>query len=93
VPAIIISPFAKKGFVDHTVYDTTSILKFIETQWGLQPVSTRDAGATDLVNAFQFTAAPTPGMPTTGAPGDLWPLGGAALLLLGAGWALRRRPA
>jgi acid phosphatase len=34
VPTVIISPFAKKGFVDHTPYETVSILKFIETRWG-----------------------------------------------------------
>jgi len=54
VPAIIISPYAKKGFVDHTQYDTTSILKFIETRWGLAPLSARDAAANDLINAFDF---------------------------------------
>ena len=52
VPTIIISPLAKPHFVDHTVYDTTSILKFIETRWGLEPLGTRDAGAADLRNAF-----------------------------------------
>ena len=36
VPMIIISPYSKKGFVDHTPYDTTSILKFIETRWNLR---------------------------------------------------------
>ena len=54
VPAIIISPFAKKGFVDHTQYDTTSILKLIETRWGLAPLGTRDRDAGDLTNAFDF---------------------------------------
>ena len=54
VPTIIISPYAKKGFVDHTQYDTTSILKFIETRWGLAPLSARDAAANDLINAFDF---------------------------------------
>ena len=54
VPALIISPFAKKGFVDHTVYDTTSILKFIETRYGLVPLGSRDGGAADLSNAFAF---------------------------------------
>ena len=29
IPAVIVSPFAKRGFVDHTPYDTTSILRFI----------------------------------------------------------------
>jgi acid phosphatase len=35
VPAVIVSPFAKKGFVDHTLYDTTSILRFITRRFGL----------------------------------------------------------
>src|ERR1700728_616449 len=35
VPAIIVSPFAKKGFVDHTQYDTTSILRFISRRFSL----------------------------------------------------------
>jgi acid phosphatase len=52
VPAIVISPFAKKGFVDHTVYDTTSITATIEHRWGLAPLGTRDATAADLGNAL-----------------------------------------
>ena len=35
IPAIIVSPFAKKGFVDHTPNDTTSILRFITNRFGL----------------------------------------------------------
>jgi len=35
IPALIISPFAKKGTVDHTLYDTTSILRFITHKWNL----------------------------------------------------------
>jgi phospholipase C len=56
VPTLIISPWAKRGFVDHTPYDTTSILKFIEWRWGLPPVATRDAAANNLLNAFDFAA-------------------------------------
>ncbi|MDE3074301.1 MAG: hypothetical protein KGJ86_02640 [Chloroflexota bacterium] len=56
VPAIIISPFAKRGFVDKTVYDTTSILRFIEWRWGLEPLSQRDASANNLLNAFELTS-------------------------------------
>lgn len=55
VPLLVISPWAKKGFVDHTQYDTTSLLKFIETRWNLQPLATRDAAANDLSNAFDFS--------------------------------------
>ena len=35
IPALIVSPFAKKGFVDHTQYDTTSILRFITRRFAL----------------------------------------------------------
>ncbi|MDA8231466.1 MAG: acid phosphatase [Magnetospirillum sp.] len=54
VPAVIISPFAKKGQVDHTVYDTASILKFIEARFGLAPLTDRDARADGLSGAFDF---------------------------------------
>jgi len=35
IPAIVVSPFAKKGAVDHSYYDTTSILRFITRRWDL----------------------------------------------------------
>ena len=54
VPAIIVSPFAKRGFVDHTPYDTTSVLKLIETRFGLAPLTEADAKANTMVAAFQF---------------------------------------
>jgi phospholipase C len=54
VPAIVISPFARRGFVDHTVYETTSILATIEHRWHLAPLGTRDAAAHDMSNAFDF---------------------------------------
>ena len=41
IPAIIISPFAKKGFIDHTDYDTTSILRLIEWRYDLEPLGER----------------------------------------------------
>jgi phospholipase C len=54
IPAIIVSPFAKKGYVDHTVYDTTSILKLIESRFSLEPLTDRDAKANGLQGAFEF---------------------------------------
>ena len=54
VPAIIISPFAKQGYIDHTQYETVSILSFIEKRWGLTPLADRDKNATPLTNAFTF---------------------------------------
>lgn len=53
VPALVISPFARRGYVDRTVYDTTSILRTIETRFGLAPLSVRDAAAADLRNALE----------------------------------------
>lgn len=54
VPTLIVSPYAKRNFVDHTEYDTTSILKFIETRYGLKPLGSRDASANNLTNALEF---------------------------------------
>jgi phospholipase C len=54
VPTIIVSPFARKGYIDHTEYDTTSILKLIEETFGAAPLNQRDANAGDLVNALQL---------------------------------------
>ncbi len=39
VPMIVVSPFARRGFVDHTYTDHVSILKFIEANWGLSPLT------------------------------------------------------
>ena len=54
VPCIIISKYAKKNYIDHTQYETVSILKFIETVHGLKPLSSRDSAANGLMNAFEF---------------------------------------
>jgi acid phosphatase len=59
VPAIIVSPWARKGYVDSTPYDHTSILKFIEWRWSLAPLATRDASAWSLLPAFDFGAPGT----------------------------------
>lgn len=58
VPTLIISPYAKEGYVDSTVYDVTSILKFIEYNFGLKPLSTRDANANSILKAFDFEQPP-----------------------------------
>jgi phospholipase C len=55
LPLIVVSPFAKKHFIDNTVYDSSSILKLMETRWDLQPLNDRDKNATMLSNAFDFS--------------------------------------
>ncbi len=53
VPGIIIGPLAKHHFVDHTQYDTLSILKTIEERFGLEPLNALDAQATSLKNSLR----------------------------------------
>ena len=86
IPTIIVSPYAKKGFVDHTTYDTTSILKFIETRYGIQPLGDRDAKIADFTNAFDFSQATGQGgaagpaaAPATGGGGTTSPDAGLTL--------------
>lgn len=58
VPALIISPYAKPGYIDHTTYEFASVLRFIETIFDVAPLTTRDAGSSDMLNAFDFGQQP-----------------------------------
>ena len=63
-PALIMSPYAKKGdnplggAIDSNVYEFSSVLKFIEEIWDLEPLTERDAQADPLTGAFDFDAPP-----------------------------------
>ena len=52
VPMIVISPFAKKNYVSHTIYDYTAILKLIETRFGVSALTKRDAAQADMTTTF-----------------------------------------
>jgi phospholipase C len=54
VPALIVSPLARRGHVDKTLYDTTSVLKLITRRFGLEPLPGVRANVGDLTNAFAF---------------------------------------
>jgi phospholipase C len=54
MPALVVSPYAKQNYVSHVQYDTTSILKFIETNYGVSALNNRDANANNLLDAFDF---------------------------------------
>jgi phospholipase C len=54
LPLMVVSPFTKPGFVSHTVADLTAILKFIETRYGLPPLTARDAAQPDMTEFFDF---------------------------------------
>jgi len=59
-PALIASPYARHGFVDHTMYDTAAMLRTIELILGLPPMSQYDAAAVPMFAAFQDTPDTTP---------------------------------
>ncbi|HEX9047519.1 MAG TPA: acid phosphatase [Verrucomicrobiae bacterium] len=57
VPGIILSPLAKTNYVDHTQYETLSILKTIEERFGLAPLTAADAAANSFAPALNPTLA------------------------------------
>lgn len=60
VPLLMISPFAKGGFISHTQYEFASFLRFVELRFGLQSLTARDANASDMTDSFNFLQAPLP---------------------------------
>lgn len=57
MPALVISPYAKRGAVIHTRYDTVSVVRSVGLILGLRPLSLFDALATPMYDAFQGTPA------------------------------------
>ncbi len=83
IPILVISPYARRNFVDHTVTDQTSIIRFIEDNWlGGQRMGNGsfDALAGSLNTMFDFQNPRNQGMyildPSTGEVANSWPGGG-----------------
>jgi phospholipase C len=87
VPAVIVSPYARRNYVSHAVHDHTSILNLVETKWNLPALTFRDANADNLLDSLDFAQQafrepprlPEPGltshpsMCTAGDPGPIPP--------------------
>ncbi len=58
VPMLLISPWARGGYIDHQTYDFSSVLRTIEEIFGLAPLAQRDRRATDMLGAFDFDQNP-----------------------------------
>ncbi len=71
VPALIISPYARAGYIDHTQYIFESTLKMMEWKFNLSTLTARDANANNLLNAFDFTQKPRPPTPIHLSANDL----------------------
>src|SRR5260221_2164957 len=94
VPALLVSPYARRGIVDHAQLEHASMLKFIEDNWKVAPLGTRDAGANDFLSAFNFKRPArgpelnvdyaTPPHIAAGRRGVIYPAYGAALIIAAA---------
>lgn len=62
VPAVVVSPYIKRGTIDHTTYDHSSIPATIERLFGLASLTARDASARDMLHLLQVST------PRTDAP-------------------------
>ena len=68
VPAVFVSPYARRGAVDSTVYDHSSVLRLVEQKWNLPPLTRRDAHAIAPVSALDLAGAPELSVPPLPAP-------------------------
>ena len=62
VALLIISPYAKKGYISHTQYEFSSFLKFAEVRFGLPALNQDDAKANDMLDSFDFNQQPLPAL-------------------------------
>jgi len=58
VPAIIVSPYAKPGYISQTNYEFGSILRYIEDNWGLKRIGTSDTRAASIIDCFNYSQPP-----------------------------------
>jgi phospholipase C len=58
IPMLIVSPYAKKGYIDHTPFEHGSILKFVEDTFGVPRLAASDTRANSPDDAFDFNQSP-----------------------------------
>ncbi len=62
VPMVIVSPYAKAAFTDHTSTGLSGMLSYIEHRFDLAPLTSDDASAYDFADSFDYSQAPRPGV-------------------------------
>jgi phospholipase C len=60
VGCLVLSPYAKSGYISHALHSHASLLRFCETTFGVPALNARDAQAGDLSDCFDFSQAPAP---------------------------------
>ncbi|HEV2487588.1 MAG TPA: alkaline phosphatase family protein [Terracidiphilus sp.] len=63
VPVIVVSPFAKHGYISHVNHTSAGFLRYTEEVFGLPTLGTRDNGADDFNDCFDYTQTPVPYVP------------------------------
>jgi phospholipase C len=67
IPAVVVSPYARRGHVDHSIYGFESILKMIRYRYGIGPLTPRDLYANSIAASFDWESKPNytpPALPT-----------------------------
>jgi len=76
VPAVIVSPYARPGYVSPGIFDHTSVLKLVQEKWNLPPLTARDAAATAPLDALDLSSPPAflkpPSLPAPSLPWGTW---------------------
>jgi phospholipase C len=72
---IVISPYARRGVISDELGEFSSVLRFIEDNWGLTQLTHRDREATPMMSAFDFEQDPRGPQPLplrTDCEGPIW---------------------
>jgi phospholipase C len=72
VPAIIVSPYARPGYISTTTYQFGSILKYIEGNWNLGSLNTTDKTSTSIADCFDYDQSPIPFQPIVSSLGKAY---------------------
>jgi phospholipase C len=67
IPAVVVSPYARRGHIDHSIYGFESILKMIRYRYGIGPLTPRDLYANSIAASFDWESKPdydVPALPT-----------------------------
>jgi phospholipase C len=71
IPAVAVSPYARRGHVDHSIYGFESILKMIRYRYGRPPLTPRDLYANNIASAFDFESKPNYEIPPLPSPPEV----------------------
>ena len=71
IPAVAVSPYARRGHVDHSIYGFESILKMIRYRYGLAPLTPRDLFANNIAASFDFESKPNYEVPDLPSPPEV----------------------